>query len=142
MKKITFIFSLLISFTAFAQQEDVTTLHQRATTFIRQGDYANAAVVLNQALQLQPGNTEITRELAFTQYLQKDFNRALATIKPLTDRKEANVQVFQVAGWIYRALEDEGETDKLYKKALKKFPNSAILYSDYGEMLWEKQDYS
>jgi tetratricopeptide (TPR) repeat protein len=52
------------------------------------------------------------------------------------------VQVFQVAGWIYRALEDEGEADKLYKKALKKFPNSAILYSDYGEMLWEKQDYS
>ncbi len=30
----------------------------------------------------------------------------------------------------------------MYKAALKKFPNSGVLYSEYGEMLWSKKSYS
>lgn len=30
----------------------------------------------------------------------------------------------------------------MYKAALKKFPNSGVLYSEYGEMLWSKDNYS
>lgn len=30
----------------------------------------------------------------------------------------------------------------MYKRALKKFPNSGPLYSEYGELLWSAKDYS
>jgi Tfp pilus assembly protein PilF len=141
MKNVLFFLSLIISLGAYAQN-DLASLQQRAAGYVKQGDYANATVVLNQALLLDPGNTEVSSELAFILYLQKDYNRALGIIRPITDKRDATTKSFQVAGWIYRATEDFSEADKLYKKALKKFPNTGSLYSDYGELLWEKQDYT
>jgi tetratricopeptide (TPR) repeat protein len=140
MKYVFLIFSFLFASAGLAQ--DVNVLLDRASGYTRQGDYANATVVLNQAMMLDRDNTAVSRELAYVLYLQKDYGRALSTIKPIIDKKDADIKVFQVAGWIYGALEEGAEADKLYKKALKKFPNSGVLYSDYGEMLWEKQDYS
>jgi tetratricopeptide (TPR) repeat protein len=41
---------------------------------------------------------------------------------------------------VYRALEEVKEAEKLYKKGLKKYPTNGVLYSEYGEMLWSKND--
>jgi hypothetical protein len=43
---------------------------------------------------------------------------------------------------VYKALEEVKDCEKLYKKGLKKFPKSGPLYSEYGELLWAKKDYS
>ena len=48
---------------------------------------------------------------------------------------------YQIGGNVYKALEEVKEADKMYKKALKKFPKSGALYSEYGELLWAKKDY-
>jgi tetratricopeptide (TPR) repeat protein len=42
---------------------------------------------------------------------------------------------------VYKAIEERKECEKLYKKGIKAFPNSGVLYSEYGEMLWSKQNY-
>src|SRR5205823_8403699 len=107
-----------------------------------QGDYTNAILVLNRALQQEPDNIEIMTDLAFAQYLQRDYARALETIKPLLDRKDADVQTYQMAGMIYKAKEEVNETEKLYRKGIKKFPGSGVLYNEYGELLWYRQDYT
>jgi Tfp pilus assembly protein PilF len=142
MKQLFIVLSLLISTTSFAQQEDVKTLYEAAKNYQRQGDYQNAVLVLNRALQQDNNNQDVIKELAFVQYLQRDYNKAINTIKPLIDRKDTEVPAFQVAAMIYKARDEAGEAEKLYKKALKKFPNSGALYSEYGELLWGRQDYS
>jgi tetratricopeptide (TPR) repeat protein len=48
---------------------------------------------------------------------------------------------FQIAGNVYKALEEVKECEKTYKRGLKKFPNAGPLYSEYGELLWAKKDY-
>jgi tetratricopeptide (TPR) repeat protein len=68
--------------------------------------------------------------------LAGDFKRAANRIFPLTDREDADVQVFQIAGNIFKALEDNKTCDKIYKKGLKKFPSSGALYSEYGDLKW------
>jgi tetratricopeptide (TPR) repeat protein len=50
--------------------------------------------------------------------------------------------VYQLAGNVYKALEQPKDAEKLYKRAIKKFPNSGALYSEYGELLWAVKDYS
>ncbi|HKP32471.1 MAG TPA: hypothetical protein VJT83_07075, partial [Chitinophagaceae bacterium] len=55
---------------------------------------------------------------------------------------DSDVQTFQILGLIFKALEERKEAENLYKKGLKKYPRSGILYNEYGEMLWTKQDYS
>ena len=125
-------------FSLFAQQQDAKTLHETAKTFMRQGDYANAVVVLNHAIQQDPGNLEILKDLAFTYYLQKDYSKAMATAKPLPERADADVQSYQVLGMIYKAIEERKDCEKMYKQGIKKFPKSGVLYNEYGEVLGTK----
>lgn len=140
MKYLLIFLCAFFSLHTIAQQQDTKTLQESAKKLIRQGDYSNAVLTLNRATQQEPDNTDITKDLALALYLVKDYNKALETIKPFLDKKETDVPTYQLAGMIYRGKKDAVETEKLYKKALKKFPESGLLYNEYGEFLWYKQD--
>lgn len=136
MKNIFSFFILsLVSICAFAQQQDTKALDETAKTFIRQGDYTNAIIVYNRALQQEPQNLEMLKGLAFTYYLQRDYDKALKVAKPLPERADGDVQSFQILGLVYKATEERKDCEKLYKMGLKKFPKSGVLYNEYGEVL-------
>lgn len=137
-----FIALLISSVTITAMAQDAAELHETARTFMRQGDYSNAILVLNRAIKLQPNNIEIAKDLGLNYYFAKDFTKALDIYKPILDRVEADDQCFQVAGDIYLALDDAKECERVYKKGLKKFPESGPLYNELGELLWAQKDYS
>ena len=142
MKKLFIVFFLLFAFQAFSQTEDPKTLHETAKTFMRSGDFDNAIVVLNRALQMDKNNLELQKDLVMTYYLKRDYAKAVEGVKELIDRDDVDVVTFQIAGNVYKALEQPKEADKVYKKGLKKFPKSGPLYSEYGELLWSSKDYS
>ena len=144
MKKYFLIFcsSLLISLSIIAQTEDPKTLHENARTFMRQGDFNNAIIILTRALQMDKNNLEMQKDLAMSYYYKRDYEKALDEVKILMDRDDADVVAFQIAGNVYKALEEVKECEKIYKRGLKKFPNSGALYSEYGELLWAKKDFS
>ena len=133
-----FFVSLALGLTLFAQPE---SSQETARSFMRTGDWDNAILVLNRALEKDANNLELQKDLAFSYLYKRDFARALQTVKPMMDRDDADVQTFQIAGNVYRALEEVKDADRMYKKALKKFPKSGPLYSEYGEMLWDKKNY-
>lgn len=124
-----------------AQEPDVRKLHETAKTFIRTGDYSNALMILERALQIEPKDLELLKDYAFTLYLKKDYARALEVAKPFAERKDVDVQAYQILAMVYKALEERKESEKLYKAALKKFPSSGALYNEFGEMLWAKKDF-
>ncbi|HTB53077.1 MAG TPA: hypothetical protein VK718_09930 [Ferruginibacter sp.] len=141
MKKYTSVFTLFLLLNVFnAFSQDAQQLQQTARTFMAQGDYSNAVLVLNRAVKINPGNIDIIKDLAFDYYLQKDYNNALSTIKPVIDGTDADDQSFQIAGYIYQALGLIKDCDKLYKKGIEKFPESGALYNDLGEFLWTQGD--
>ncbi len=135
---ITFLLFVHIT-TAFAQPVDVQQVLETARSFQRQSDLDNAILVLTKAAQNAPDNMDIIKELAFTYYMSSQNDKALTEIKKLVDREDADEQVFQIAGNIYKSKQDLKEADKLFKKGLKKFPASGALYSEYGEILYEKE---
>lgn len=144
MKKILLSIVLIasIAFAATAQDNDPKKLHESAKAFMRQGDYSNAVLVLNRALAQDPSNLEMLKDLAFSFYLKRDYARALETGKPLAERKDADVQTFQILAMVYKSLEERKDAEKLYRNALKKFPNSGMLYNEFGEMLWAKKEFA
>ena len=140
-------FALLFSFAVLqtipAQSgDDPKQLQETAMSFLRSGDYDNAILVLNRALEKDKNNLELQKNLAMAYYYKRDFQKALEVVKELVDRNDADVVTFQIAGNVYKALEEVKECEKMYKKALKKFPNSGPLYSEYGELLWSIKDFS
>ncbi len=139
MKKILFaILCCAMSFAVVAQQENVEKLHENAKAFMRQGDYANASLILSRALELDPKNLSIAKDLSFDYYLQLQNKKALNTIQPFLESNSADDEAYQIGGTIYRALGQTKDAEKMYKKAIKEFPQSGGLYNDYGEMLGEK----
>lgn len=143
MKKILpLLLSFCIVIAGQAQPQDIKTLQETARTFMRSGDYDNAIIVLARALQQDNKNLELQKDLVMTYYLKRDFAKALEGIKPLVDRSDADVETYQIAGNVYKGLEEAKDCEKIYKKALKKFPKSGALYSEYGELLWATKDYS
>ncbi len=141
MKKIFFLFALAASIVSVAQPSDQST-QETARSFMRTGDFDNAILVLARALQQDNANLELQKDLVMAYYYKRDYAKALEVVKTIVDREDADVVTYQISGNVYKALEEVKEADKMYKKALKKFPSSGPLYSEYGELLWAKKDYT
>jgi tetratricopeptide (TPR) repeat protein len=137
-----FILPALLPVYLFAQASDSKTLQQTAKGFMQQGDYTNAILVLNGALQKDPKNLDLLKDLSFDYYLQHDYTKGLDIARPLLDRPDADPQCYQIAGLFYKAMDQRPACEKLYKAGIKKWPKSGVLYNEYGEVLFAKQDYS
>lgn len=134
--------SMLFVLSTTAQPGATKTMHETAKTFMREGDFDNAIIVLNRALQQDTKNLEMQKDLVMCYYMKRDYSKALDGVKTLVDRDDADVVTFQIAGNVYKALEEVKDCEKVYKKGLKKFPKSGPLYSEYGELLWATKDFS
>lgn len=139
---IAFLACICTALNLFAQLEDPKELHATGRTFLYSGDYNNAIIVLTRALQGDKHSLEIQKDLVQAYYHKRDYTKALEGVKALIDRDDADVMTFQIAGNVYKALEMVKDCDRMYRKALKKFPRSGPLYSEYGELLWAAKDYS
>lgn len=127
---------------AYSQSADTKTPQETARAFTRQGDYTNALVVLNEALKKDPQNLELSKDIAFNYYMEKEYDRGIALAKTLVDRPDADVATYQILALLYKAIGQVKECDKLYKAGIKRYPKSGVLLNEYGEMLWAGQDYS
>ncbi len=140
MKKI--VACILLTFSiAVSYCQDAAQLHETGRTFMIQGDYANAIIVLNKALSLQPSNIDIAKDLSLNYYFNNNTKKAMETIKPLLDREDADDKCYQIAGDILLANDDPKECEKLYKKGIKKFPTSGSLYNELGKLMWAQKNY-
>lgn len=135
------IFCCLFAAGSIAQTQTTAQLHETARSFMKQGDYANAILVLNRARQQEPNNIPVTKDLAMSYYYQNDNAKAVETINSIIEKDEIDDQTYQIAGMIYRREGLTKDSEKMYRKALKKFPESGPLYNELGELLWEQKNY-
>lgn len=119
-------------------QQDSTKPYNKAQAFMRKGDFENAEIVLNKALQQNPNDAELLRILTTVYYLQRNYNKALETGIKITNRSDADVVSYQVLGLVYKAIADYKSCEKLYQKALQQYPQSGLIYCEYGELMKEK----
>lgn len=138
MKHYLIILFISIASASFGQTPDAATLQETAKTFLKQGDYNNAIITLNKVLEQKPGDLEASRDLLFAYYLKRDFAKALEFGKPLADRTDADVQLYQLIGLVYKSIAENKEAEKLYKKGMTVFPQAGVLYSEYGDLIADK----
>lgn len=133
LKKFLFVAGVLL--TQLAHGQDANDLYNTANNFMRSGDYANAILVFNQALQLDPENTQFKKQLAFAYYLRGDISRAKTLIDLLLDKKDADAQTYQIAGNIYQSKQEWKGAQKIYDRGIRKFSDNGALYNDNGQLL-------
>lgn len=135
--KYFFSFILLVTgiLSASAQeQQTAKLLMETARTLVQKGDFDNAVLILERARQQEPDNAELLRDLTYNYYLKRDFGKAIEVGKALVEKPTADQQSFQVLGLAYKAIASYKECGKLYRTALRQFPNSGVIYNEYAEL--------
>lgn len=134
MKKLFLLLIFAISISTYAVAQTAQELYETAKTYMRNGDYDNALLVIKKAIEKEPENFEMLKDECFLYYLKRDFGPAVEKGKVLVEKPQADEQSFQILGMTYKAIAEYKECRKLYKKALVKFPNSGVIYNEAGEL--------
>jgi tetratricopeptide (TPR) repeat protein len=136
IKVMKYIFTILLmaSLSVQGQEQTSALLQETARTLLQKGDFDNAVIMLDRAKQQDPNNVEIMRDLSYVNYLKRDFAKAIEAGKELVENPKADAQAFQLLGLSYKAIASYKECGKLYRTGLRKFPNSGVLYNEYGEL--------
>lgn len=147
LRRAAFLMFLCVGFagmiaSAQSGNADADKLFNTARSFITAGDYSNAVLVLNRAIELEPQNLEFRKQLAFTYYLQHDLDKADDIIKTLLKRDDADVQTYQIAGDILQARRDLKGAEKNYDRGIRKFPNSGELHNEMGLLYFNERKYT
>lgn len=139
MKKFVFLFCVVtLVLQGMAQTPTVKEFQASAMALMQQGDFSNAMVALEKAKALEPQNLETLKNIAFCHFLQRNFAESIEAAKLAIELPSADQQSFQMLGMAYKAIADYASANKLYKRALKKFPDGGIIYSEYGESLMQE----
>lgn len=141
MKKLFLLFIAVCCHTILFAQ-DAKQLYDNAREFMHKGDYPNAILVLNRALSIKPGDMELTKNLGLNYYYAKDYKKTVEVLTPLFDKDDVDDQCFQIAGDAYWAMENAKDAETVYRKGIKKLPNSGALYNELGKVLWTKNDFN
>ncbi len=137
MKKIFLLVITLCTAHFLYAQQTVESIRKQATATAQQQDFTGAIQILEQGLQQYPDNLDLLKDDAYISYLGRNYEHSLKIGKTIISRDDADVQSYQILGLAYKAIADYKEADKMYKAALKKFPKSGVLYSEYGDMFMQ-----
>ena len=134
---------LLISNTVVTAQATSTPAEQYkiAKSFIQQNDYENAIIVLKQAIVQEPNNIQYATELANAYYYKGDNELAKTTLNKVLDTENADEYAYLLAGNICAANTDPKGAEKAFKRGLKKYENSGVLYHALGDIMWKQGNY-
>lgn len=128
--------ALLTAISTFSfAQNDANSLRESARKLMVSGDLATAISNLNKAIQIEGNNIELKKDLALAYYYDKNYKKALDVIEPVMKSDDGDVASYQLAGTIYKTMQDVKSAEKVYQDGLRLFPRVGSLYSEYGELL-------
>ena len=128
---------LLVSIQTNLKAQDAVSFNKLGKKYLIEGDYSNAESMLFSAYKLDTSNLTYINDLALCLYLEKEFEKALQIIQPITDSSgSGNDQSFQIAGSIYLGLRRYAACEELYKRGLSFFPDNGALNNEMGELLF------
>ncbi len=117
-------------------------LYGKARMYLQKTDYANAIMVYNQAINIEPENLLLRRELAHAYYMQGDMAKGEKMISPLLKSKDADEETFQVACRIFRSMKKLDEAKSAINDGIEKFPNAGALYAEKGELYTQEKKFA
>jgi tetratricopeptide (TPR) repeat protein len=141
---VQFLFFLILSTpVVFCQVEDneVTKRYQNAIDLMDNGKIDESISALKEAIGLYPKIYDFRYELAYANYLKKDYKQTIAILNKLKDHKDVTDRLFQLLGNSFDVIGDSINALKIYDLGLNRFPNSGKLYFEKGNVYLNNKNY-
>ena len=103
-----------------------------AMRMLDKGEFSTSIELWKKAAAMDPDNIIYQYEIAYTWNAQKNYQKALCTLRPLVGRVDEVDSVYQMLGNVYSDLNKPDLAIATYEEGLKKFPDSGKLYLELG----------
>lgn len=123
-----------VSFGQSTNEEQAYAKGMEAIKLMDKGEIDQSLKLLEEAKKLDPKNVEYPYEIAYAQYLKKDFKSSIKTLEPLIKQNDVNDRFYQLLGNSYSMNDQREKAIECYEKGIKKFPNSGKLYLERANM--------
>jgi len=137
---------ILVSFAQIANcqtnKNKAFEMAREAISLMDNGKIDESIKLLEKAQKLDPDNILFPYEIAYANYLKKDYQNVIKILEKLTKRKDVTDLVFQLLGNSYSVSGKKQKALDTYDLGLKKFPNSGKLYLEKGNIYLMQEDYN
>jgi tetratricopeptide (TPR) repeat protein len=144
MKQLIITLFVIINTASIIAQTDkdkAYDLGMKAITEMENGNISESIKLLEKCKKLDPTNMNYPYEIAFANYLDKDYKSAIKILKKLTKHEDANDRVWQMLGNSYDLNKEPEKAIKSYDEGIENFPNSGKLYLERANMEAYKENF-
>lgn len=143
IQSITLFLTLTAAQTVFGQTNEELALSKgrKAIELMDAGNFAESIKLLEEAQELDPEMFDYPYEIAYANYLNKNYKETVRIAEKLITHKDVSDRLFQLLGNTYDMLGKSDKALEVYDKGLEKFPNSGLIYLEKGNVYWEKKEY-
>ncbi|MBN2638060.1 MAG: hypothetical protein JXR65_03115 [Bacteroidales bacterium] len=143
MKYLLTIMGLILFHVAFTQtpKEIARQKGTEAVQLMDAGNIQESLELLKQAQKLDPDNYVYPYEVAYANYVLKNYSESIKILKGIINYKGVNDRLYQLLGNSYDMMGNSKKAIKIYDRGLKIFVNSGKLYLEKGNVFWMKKEY-
>lgn len=137
------LFTLMCTLTyGQTKQQQAHDLGMKAIKEMEAGNIDESIELLEEAGKLDPKNIDYPYEIAYANYLGKQYDKASKILKRLTKHEDANERIWQMLGNSYDLNGNKEKAIETYEKGLELFPNSGILHLERGNVFLFEEEYN
>lgn len=115
--------------------------YQNAIHFMDNGMVDTGIDLLKDLDKAHPSNRAVVYEIVYGYIVKQDYEGAYQWAKKLLKLKDADADSYFIAGNAFDYVGKRKEAIEIYEKGLKKFPNSARLWVEKGNMAYMMKNY-
>ncbi len=131
------IYSNLIQYSNYSEEEYADLLYKRGTSYERKKDFLKADEDLIESLKIDPDEPYVLNYLGYS-WLERSYKipEAMDMLKEAYSLRENDPYITDSIGWAYYLIEDFVNAKKYLEKAVKLMPYDPIVNDHYGDVLW------
>jgi len=142
--KSTLLFYLLFATISFSfAQKSVIELVEEGITYHDSGDFEMAIETYKKALALDPNSTLVSYEISLSFYSNQDYENSIKYSDRVLKNKDDtyDLKAYHTKGSSLDALGRTKESNKVFKKAIKKYPSNYLLHYNLALNYYKLKDY-
>lgn len=115
---------------------------KEAISLMDNGKIEESIILLQESQKLDPENFDYPYEIAYANYLKKDYKKTIEILEKLQNYKNVDVQLYTLWGNSYDLLDNSKKAIEIYDLGIKKFPNKGSLYLEKGVVYEFEKNYN
>lgn len=123
-------------------KEKAVELGRNAIKLMDEGKLEESIDFLEQAQKLDPERMDYPYEIAYANYKNKNYTKAIEILNTITEHRDVTDLVYQLLGNSYDLIGKPELALETYQKGMSKFPNSGKFHLESGSIKYHNEEYN